>query len=547
MKKKYFFLRLTYGLSLRRILKKGMEDDLLSEYGKTEIDTFKIMANSDMVDWSRRMPELKKTEEWGGEKDQPFQSVKYEDEETEAVKEPSPRAPSPPSQQFTPPPRQFPTGTVLRDELISGEYASYPPASYRRSVSKTPPLPRSRSNSPPTQDVRVEMQYPRSLDYEDVRQEEERPREEKRTPVKEPSPRTIPKRMMPQPKKYTASEENDDYEIKAEKEGLLQELHTFSRPPHSIKMTREWNIELHTLDELQYELDRINSELNANGIVDMAKSGIKFGVSGLEMFLKQQGIDSVDGWYANSCKDMSKFNRPLLRLYKKYWRNTNMSPMMELGYLLFGGLVWTVVENKMGFKKPAPSSSTPSSPPASKPEDVPSHPKMRPPSSSGFSLPKWGASESSASSSPSVTSPSVPPAPSSSSEKALGTAAPFEKAPTEKAPTDKPQESSASQDSRASSEKPQESRASEELIQTKAELAELVGRQRETEEALKKMNSDNALMIQMLQQLATTRIPTPKQSPRSSPREIRLPLGKRSTKRTPRMINKEEEDDSLSL
>jgi hypothetical protein len=503
-------------------LKKGMEDDLLSEFGKTEIDTFKVMANSDMVDWSRRLPELKKNEEWGGEKELNHSAKFHEDEEGETVvkETPSPRAPSPGlPQHFSLPPRQFPTGTVLRDELVSGEYSSYPPTTYRRSVSKTPPLPRSRSTSPPTQDVRVEMQY-RSAEFDDKSPDDER-QEERRSPRKEPSPRTIPKRMMPQPKKYTAAEENDDYEIKAEKEGLLQELYTFSRPPHSIKMTREWNIDLHTLDELQYELDRINSELNANGIVDMAKSGIKFGVSGLEMFLKQQGVDSVDGWYANSCKDMSKFNRPLLRLYKKYWRNTNMSPVMELGYLLFGGLVWTVVENKMGFKKPTPSSTAPSAPVASKPEDIPSHPKMRPPSSSGFSLPKWGATESSASA---VTA-------SASS--------------TVTAPAEKVQESSAvNQDSRSSV---QDSRASEELLQTKAELAELVSRQRETDEALKKMGTDNALMIQMLQQLATTRIPTPRQSPKSSPREIRLPLGKRSTKRTPRMINKEEDDDSLSL
>jgi hypothetical protein len=304
---------------------------------------------------------------------------------------------------------------------------------------------------------------------------------------------------MPQPKKYTAAEENEDYEIKAEKEGILQELYTFSRPPHNIKMTREWDVNLHTLDELQYELDRINSEQSANGIVDMAKSGIKFGVSGLEMFLKNQGIDSVDGWYNNSCKDMSKFNRPLLRLYKKYWRNTNLSPTMELGYLLMGSLVWTIAQNKMGFSgKPAQNDQ---------PASEKSAPKMRPPSNSSFGgLPKWGSeapqapqAQAQVSSVPVVVQPSVPTGPTD-----------IEK--------------------------------------------ELLAKQKSTDETLQKLSSENALMIQMLQSLAKTHVPSPKQSPRSSaknsPREIRLPMGKRSAKKTPRvnLLSKDDEEDSaLSL
>jgi len=484
-----------------------MEEDL----GQTELDTFKILSNADMVDWSRKAPEFRKPPtagEWGGDLEEPEREADIVRTLTHQVRSVHNQSP-----QETP--------FKLRE------------GGYRRSASNSPPLPRSRSPSPqkhfPEHEVFVKMEPQRELSEEEFlgtkspnvnqeaypREKEERYPSRERYHTKEVTPPTasMPRRVMPQPKKYTAAEENDDYEIKAEKEGLLHEIHTFSRPPHNIKLTREWDINIHTLDELQYEVDRINSEMSANGIVDMAKSGIKFGVSGLEMFLKQQGIDSVDGWYNNSCKDMSKFNRPLLRLYKKYWRNTNLSPMMELGYLLMGGLVWTIAENKMGFKKSSSPSSTTTTGPTSSfdatPSDKPSQPKMRPPSNSSFAMPKWGADT------PSVNS--QPPAPVPTDRPVTIVAPP----PIPSGPTEIEKQ--------------------------------LMAKQKETEEALQKMSSENALMIQMLQNIAKTQVSTPKQSPRSSaknsPREIRLPMGKRSVKKTPKvnLVQKEGDDDALSL
>jgi hypothetical protein len=165
---------------------------------------------------------------------------------------------------------------------------------------------------------------------------------------------------MPTPKKYTAQQENEDYEIRAEKEAILQDLLNLARPPTNIKLTREFNVDVHTMDELQFEYDRIQSELNANQMVDYAKQGIKFGVGGIEMFLKNAGFAAADGWYKNSCSDMNKYNRPLLKLYKRYWRKVSMSPVAELSMLLFGSLAWTVAENKMGLKPKAPTPAPPS-------------------------------------------------------------------------------------------------------------------------------------------------------------------------------------------
>lgn len=239
---------------------------------------------------------------------------------------------------------------------------------------------------------------------------------------------------MPVPKKYTASEENDDYEILQEKEALLQDILAYERPPHNLKLTRQWNVQLHTLDELQFEYDRIQSELNANQMVDMAKSGIKFGIGGLEMFLKQSGFHAVDGWYKNSCGDMNKYNRPLIKLYKRYWRKTSMSPIMELGFLMFGSLAWTVAENKMGLR---PSASSAPSAPAPSPvaprgteyEPPPGPPRvggMRPPSlGSAMRGPRWTDVPASDAPAPSpAPSPSPAPAPPSPVTTTIVTAPP---------------------------------------------------------------------------------------------------------------------------
>lgn len=426
----------------------------------TELDTFKIISNSDTVDWSRTLraqPRFEEEEEWGGG----------------PLSEPEVVLPS-----NMEPPQRIVRGLDM-DEL------QIPSPPRRRSL--TPPLP----PSPPRPAEEEERRAPSPHvppPANQRNQSDQRDQRDQREPSPEPAP---PRRAVRAPVRYTPTEENEDYEIKAEKEAILNEILGYARPPHSFKLTREWSVEGNTLDELQFELDRINSELSATGIIDMAKSGIKFGVSGIEMFLKQQGLDAADGWYNNSCKDMSKFNRPLTRLYKKYWRNTQLSPMMELGYLLGGSLAWTIAENKMGFRKSQAAA------PQAAAADIPraagfEAPKMRPPSNNF--APKWGAAASTAAPSQAPTAPMPTPA----------VAAP---------PVTAPQPS-----------------ASDELM--------------------KKLGAQNDLMIQLLQGMATSRpvVPPSPKSPNSPNIRIRsFGTGRKST-RTPHVIKKTNvEDETLNL
>ena len=150
----------------------------------------------------------------------------------------------------------------------------------------------------------------------------------------------------PPPEKTRRYKETNQAEIDAEKEGLLAELYALERQG-TAKLLRPLTMK-DSLEEIQFQFDRIQAELNATQMVDFAKSAIKMGSGMLEMVLKRAGIKVVEGYHDNLCKDMNKFNRPLSRMYKKYWRRGGMSPEAELGMLVFGSLAWTVVQNKMG-------------------------------------------------------------------------------------------------------------------------------------------------------------------------------------------------------
>ena len=331
----------------------------------TEIDTFKVMSNVDFVDWTRA---ARLSQQSGGA--EPV--VVLEAVEDSPVQSPPQ---SPPH--------------VERERSRSRS-----PSSSASSVSAERPafVQPERSFSPESPPHVSPPSSPHSV---------------RDAPAKQPSPsppREQPqpfKRTMPKPKQYTAAEENEDYEMRAEKEALLNEILSYERPPYSIRLTRVWSVDEHTLDQLQYELDRIQSELNANQMVEFAKTGIKMGVGGLEAFLKNSGLQAVDGWYKNSCADMNKYNRPLLKIYKRYYRKVSMSPMTELGFLLFGGLAYTVAQNKiMGGGRPAApraeanSSGYPEgmglgSRPDGSQVRAADQPAMRPPSVAGVRGPRW--------------------------------------------------------------------------------------------------------------------------------------------------------------
>ena len=289
---------------------------------KTEVDAFKVFSNVDFVDWSRSAPGV------------------LEEERISTPRPETPReqrTPRAPSRERTPP-REERERTPQREERTP-----------QREERRTPP-----------REERVHT--PRELTPRPVT-----PRDPPEAPTRRPIPR---------PRKYTAAEENEDYEVLNEKDGILQDLLQMEK--NGSRLSRKWDIAIHTLDELQFEYDRLQTEQTASSHVNYMKTGLQLGMSGLEVALVKAGITSVAGWSSEACRDMTQYNRPLTRIYKKYWRTQHTGPVTELGVLIFGSLAWTVAKNNvLGVKPGVPTASS-------------EPPRMRPPPPPGGSKgPSW--------------------------------------------------------------------------------------------------------------------------------------------------------------
>jgi len=136
-----------------------------------------------------------------------------------------------------------------------------------------------------------------------------------------------------------------EQEIEYEKQALLEELQGLQKQGSYSPIK---NLTLKdSLEEIQFQYDRVQNDISTSQGVQMVISGIKMGSSILETLLKKFGFLSVDGFSQNLCKDPAKFNRPVTKLYKRYWRKGNMSPEAELSMIILGSLAWTIVQNKM--------------------------------------------------------------------------------------------------------------------------------------------------------------------------------------------------------
>lgn len=59
------------------------------------------------------------------------------------------------------------------------------------------------------------------------------------------------------------------------------------------------------------------SNYNAMQTVEMAKGGIKVMSTLMESAFRYMGLKLMDGFSGHLCKDMTRFNRPLTKMYRK--------------------------------------------------------------------------------------------------------------------------------------------------------------------------------------------------------------------------------------
>jgi len=140
-----------------------------------------------------------------------------------------------------------------------------------------------------------------------------------------------------------AIDENDP-DVMLEKQGYLIELQKFKSD--NIKLTREYSMD-DTLESIKFEYDGHNLNQDMLSKREFMKEAIKWiawGIVGANGIIPQKlGFDGpllkLHGWTDDMTSDMTKFNRPLERIYKQYWRRSNTSPVVDLGMLFFGSMV----------------------------------------------------------------------------------------------------------------------------------------------------------------------------------------------------------------
>ena len=176
------------------------------------------------------------------------------------------------------------------------------------------------------------------------------PEEESRSEEEEPAAAAAP---TPPRRAPTIASGGDAEGTRLEKQGVLLELHALQAK--GVRLTREFTME-DSLNELEFELQKQTSMLNTISAVQNMKDVLRLGLNGLELANSKLGpFICMEGWAESLTADMKRFDAPLEKLYKRYWRKASMSPLMELAMIILGSLAMHHFKTKI-FGRVAPGS-----------------------------------------------------------------------------------------------------------------------------------------------------------------------------------------------
>lgn len=146
----------------------------------------------------------------------------------------------------------------------------------------------------------------------------------------------------------SSAEENSNEEVLAEKQSLLQDILEFNG--RGFLSSKSYSMS-DTLEEIQFEVDRLQQAEQVKSTVEMMKTGLRMGSRGFEAVNKKLfKIDVLNGWSNEVVKDVRerKYDGVFARIYKKHWRKGASSPEMELLFLIIGSLVAHVAGRWIG-------------------------------------------------------------------------------------------------------------------------------------------------------------------------------------------------------
>lgn len=126
-------------------------------------------------------------------------------------------------------------------------------------------------------------------------------------------------------------------EIQREKQGYLLELEKWKM--QGITTTKQFSMN-DSLDDIQFEYDRIKMNMDTVSGVNFMKDAMKLMFTGVELANSKMGpILQLDGWSSEVTSDMQKYNNCLEKIYKKHWRKGSMAPESELAFMVVGSML----------------------------------------------------------------------------------------------------------------------------------------------------------------------------------------------------------------
>jgi len=160
------------------------------------------------------------------------------------------------------------------------------------------------------------------------------------------------------PAEREMSDEEAAAEHEREKLGMIDFIN--KKAMRGVRTTKNYTRD-DPFDEIQFEYERIKTNEETNGAVNLMREGLRFMCQGVEMGNEKFGpILSLNRWVETKLapETMSRFDPVLEKLYKKHWRKGSMAPELELLMLVGGSMAMhhfeTVRGGGSGKDAPAP-------------------------------------------------------------------------------------------------------------------------------------------------------------------------------------------------
>ena len=114
-----------------------------------------------------------------------------------------------------------------------------------------------------------------------------------------------------------------------------------------VTLTREYTL-ADSLDDMTFELKRHLAHIDEESSVSMMRDFLRVACTGIEMGSTRLGVLELEGWSAEVCDDIRKYDPALSGLYRKYFRRgSTASPEMQLMMGMVGSIGLFHVKKKV--------------------------------------------------------------------------------------------------------------------------------------------------------------------------------------------------------